>query len=326
MSYEVIRQDLDELRDEWRVLLNSQAAARVFQHPAWQKLWLDEFGANGQPFILAIREDGALRGVAPLSRSGKTFSFIGDPSICDYMDFVLAPGHEEKALSVLLYSLYEEEWSQIDLRGLKAGSPTLEYLPALAGNLRFRAQVEQEAVCPQLDLPPTWDGYLAQLDKKHRHELRRKLRRLYGTVSDFRLFLLQDPAQVAAGMDDFLRLMKMKSDKAQFMTAQMERFFRKAARALAEEGLVGLYTLETEGRRVAAALCFQDAEQLLLYNSGYDPTFSHLSVGLISKALLLQNAIETGRNHLDFLRGAEPYKYDLGGKDIEVYRCLIERP
>lgn len=326
MSYEVIRQELDELRDEWRVLLNSGAAGRVFQHPAWQELWLEEFGESGEPFVLAVRDDGTLCGVAPLFKSGKTFSFIGDPSICDYMDFILAPGHEEKVLSVLLYSLYEEEWSEVDLRGLKAGSPTLEHLPALAGNLRFRVQVEKEAVCPQLDLPPTWEEYLAQLGKTHRHELRRKLRRLYGTVSDLRPLVLEEPAEVAEGMDDFLRLLRMKSDKAQFMTPQMERFFRRAATALAEEGLVGVYVLEMEGRRVAAALCFQDAERLLLYNSGYDPAFSYLSVGLISKALLLQNAIDAGRSHLDFLRGAEPYKYDLGGKDIEVYRCLIERP
>jgi CelD/BcsL family acetyltransferase involved in cellulose biosynthesis len=325
VGYEVTRQNLGELRDEWRALLNSRAADRVFQHPAWQELWLEEYGEHGEPFILAIRENGTLRGIAPLLKSGETLSFIGDPDICDYMDFVLAPGHEEGVLSVLLHFLREEGWSQIDLRGLKAGSPTLEHLLALAGGLRFRARVEEEAVCPQLDLPPTWDGYLAQLGKKNRHELRRKLRRLYGAAADIRLLVLQEPAQVAEGMEDLLRLMKMKSDKAQFMTPQMERFFRRAAKSLAGEGLIGLYLLEMEGRRVAATLCFQDAERLLLYNSGYDPTFSALSVGLVSKTLLLQNAIETGRGHLDFLRGAEPYKYDLGGKDVEVCRCLIER-
>lgn len=326
MGYEVIRRGLDELRAEWRMLLDGGRAGRLFQHPAWQELWLEEFGEGGEPYFLTVRDDGALLGVAPLFKSGDIFSFVGDPNICDYMDFVLAPGHEEKVLSVLLYALYEEDWSQIDLRGLKAGSPTLEHLASLAARLRFRAKVEREAVCPQLDLPPTWEEYLALLDKKHRHELRRKLRRLERVAPGARLLALRGPAEVAAGMDDFLRLMRMKSDKAQFMTPQMERFFRRAAESLAGEGFVALYALEVEGRRVAAALCFEDAEELLLYNSGYDPAFSSLSVGLISKALILRSAIEAGRAHFDFLRGAEPYKYDLGSRDVEVYRCLIERP
>ncbi|MDI6858142.1 MAG: GNAT family N-acetyltransferase [Dehalococcoidia bacterium] len=326
MGYEVIRQGLDELRAEWRVLLGGGRAGRLFQHPAWQELWLEEFGEGGEAYFLTVRDDAALLGVAPLFKSNDIFSFIGDPDICDYMDFVLAPGHEEKVLSVLLYALYEEDWSQIDFRGLKAGSPTLQHLPSLAARLRFRVEVEKEAVCPQLDLPATWEGYLALLDKKHRHELRRKLRRLERVAPGARLVAFRRPAEVAAGMDDFLRLMRMKSDKARFMTPQMERFFRRAAEALAGEGLVALYALEVEARRVAAALCFEDAQELLVYNSGYDPAFASLAAGLISKALIVRSAIEKGRAHFDFLRGAEPYKYDLGGKDVEVYRCLIERP
>jgi CelD/BcsL family acetyltransferase involved in cellulose biosynthesis len=94
---------------------------------------------------------------------------------------------------------------------------------------------------------------------------------------------------------------------------------------MAAEGLGCLYMMEMDGRRVASVFCFDCGDELALYNSGYDPNYAHLSVGLLSKALCLGNAIERGKRRLDFLRGDEPYKYDLGGKDLEVYRCLIER-
>lgn len=126
-------------------------------------------------------------------------------------------------------------------------------------------------------------------------------------------------------MNDFLRLMTLKSDKAQFMTPEMEDFFRRIGVALAEEGFGGLYTFEVEGKTVASLFCFEDATETLLYNSGYDPQYSYLSVGLLSKAACLRHAIDDGRNHLDFLRGSEPYKYDLGGKDVRVRRCLINK-
>jgi CelD/BcsL family acetyltransferase involved in cellulose biosynthesis len=45
----------------------------------------------------------------------------------------------------------------------------------------------------------------------------------------------------------------------------------------------------------------------------------------MSKALLLKEAIEQGRSCVDFMRGDEPYKYDLGAKDQQVYRLVLKR-
>ena len=326
MSYAVARQEMADLKEEWLVLLDGGRATKVFQHPVWQQIWLEEFGGDRRPLLLGVRDEGRLVAVAPLLREGTRLSLIGDHNICDYMDFVMAQGREKDALSALLDALEGEDWTELELRGLAAGSPTLALLPSLAGDRGLEVRVERETVCPQLDLPSTWEDYLAQLGKKNRHELKRKMRRLLNTAVSVRLLALRTPSEVDEGMGAFLQLMTLKCDKAHFMTPQMERFFRRAATALAEEGLVALYMLEMDGRRVASALCFEDENEVLLYNSGYDPEFSYLSIGLISKALLLRNAIERGRRRLDFLRGNEPYKYDLGGRDVEVHRCLIRRP
>jgi CelD/BcsL family acetyltransferase involved in cellulose biosynthesis len=50
-----------------------------------------------------------------------------------------------------------------------------------------------------------------------------------------------------------------------------------------------------------------------------------LSVGLVSKALVLRWAIENGMSGLDFLRGDEPYKYDLGARDQQIYTLRLSR-
>ena len=47
---------------------------------------------------------------------------------------------------------------------------------------------------------------------------------------------------------------------------------------------------------------------------------------MVSKALCLKWAIEHGKTGLDFLRGDEPYKYDLGATDQNIYRILVRRP
>jgi CelD/BcsL family acetyltransferase involved in cellulose biosynthesis len=83
--------------------------------------------------------------------------------------------------------------------------------------------------------------------------------------------------------------------------------------------------LRVNSKPAAAVLCFDAGSYLYLYNSGYDPEFSGLSVGLVSKALCLQWAIEQGMTGLDFLRGDEPYKYDLGAQDQKIYRLTLRR-
>jgi CelD/BcsL family acetyltransferase involved in cellulose biosynthesis len=114
-------------------------------------------------------------------------------------------------------------------------------------------------------------------------------------------------------------------EKMAFLTQEREKFFVDIARELAVRGQFKLYFLELNGVRVASCICFDYADSYLLYNSGYDPGYSNLSVGLINKALCIREAIEEGRRSFNFLRGSERYKYDLGGKNQVLYRVTGRR-
>lgn len=127
--------------------------------------------------FLAVRDSGALVGLISLLVTDRTVSFLGDPSICDYMDFAFSAGHEEEVVAASLDALLAEGHRAFDFWGLREGSPSLTLLPQLAEARGLHVRLEDEAVCPQLDLPPTWDQYLQLLSGKNRHELRRKQRR-----------------------------------------------------------------------------------------------------------------------------------------------------
>jgi CelD/BcsL family acetyltransferase involved in cellulose biosynthesis len=320
----VEREQIEGLEPEWRVLLPQTSANMVFVSPTWLRVWWQEFGAGRELLLLSVRREGELVGVAPLMRDDDCLCFAGDTQICDYMDVVAAPGEAEAVVSAVLRSLGEEPWRELVLWAVPEGSPTLDALKAAAPALDFRVDIEPEDVCPRLKLPATWELYLAGLRKKDRHELRRKLRKL-SQGGDVRLETIAQPADVEAALDDFLRLHRSRADKAAFMTEEMARFFRVIVAALAAEAQVELIFLSLGGVRVAAVLCFCDSDESLLYNSGYDPDYAYLSVGLLSKALALRKAIEEGKRRFDFLRGPEPYKYDLGATDRSVYRCTVSR-
>ena len=336
MSFTVQREELSRLEPEWREILPRTTLRCPFVSPTWLRIWWDEFAEGRELMLLSVRRGRELVGVAPLMRedaqSGGRYaglrlpgrlSFAGDTQICDYMDFTAVAGAEQGVLAAVLRSLSEEPWQELVLWAIRDDSPTLGALPAICADLGLTVEVELEDVCPRLNLPGSWDEYLAGLKKKDRHELRRKLRKLPqgGQVG---LEVLEAPNEVEAALDDFLRLHgAARSEKAAFMTERMVRFFRRIVSELAREGLVEMIFLTLDQVRVAAVLCFRAEGELLLYNSGYDPALAGLSVGLLSKALALQRAIEEGRKGFDFLRGAEPYKYDLGAENLNVCRSII---
>lgn len=307
-------------------LLSLHAERLPFLHPAWLRTWVSEFGGDYEPLVLTCHE-GDFVGIAPLIRSDGHLSFMGDSSICDFMDILVDPARADEAYNDLWRQLCDQPWDELELWGLMETSETRRRVKAFADDTPgIEVSEELESVAPRLELPETWDAYMATLGKKDRHELRRKIRRLFDSGADVTFDVLSDQQGVVGVMDEFLELHRTsRADKTEFMTPEMEVFFRRMASAMAAEGLVRVFMLRVNGKPAASVLCFDAGSHLYLYNSGYDPEFSSLSVGLVSKALCLQWAIENGMRGLDFLRGDESYKYDLGARDQAIYRLRLSR-
>ena len=316
--------DFDDLQEEWDRLLPFCHTNTVFVTPQWQRTWWDSFGQASQLRLLSVRSNDTLLGIAPLRETAGALHFIGDTDLCDYNDFLVRRGSEEAFYPALL-DYFDGQASQVELRSVPESSPTLRHLPPQADRYGYTVAVEQEDVAPIASLPGTWDDFVASLGKKDRHELRRKLRRL-NAAGSFTQHVCQDPGAIADGMADFFRLHRgSRPDKKRFMNAERERFFTKVAVELGARGQVKLAFLELNETRVASCIYFDYTGSYLLYNSGYDPAYSNLSVGLLNKALAIKQAIEAGKCSFDFLRGDERYKYDLGGKDRRVFRLTLRR-
>jgi CelD/BcsL family acetyltransferase involved in cellulose biosynthesis len=326
MTLTVAREELTALEPEWREILPRCTYAPVFLSPTWLRTWWGEFGAERELMLLSVRDtDRRLAGVVPLMREGGRLSFAGDTEVCDYMDVPCAGGREAEVLAALFRSLGEEPWDELRLWALREDSPLFAALPGVCAEFGLTFAKEAEDVCPQVALPNDFEAYIASLDKKDRHELRRKLRKL-PQAGEVELEVLESPADAEGALDDFLWMHRVsRSDKAAFMTDQMEAFFRRLVLNLASESLIEMIFLKLGGKRTACVLCFRGDGETLLYNSGYDPDYAHFSVGLLSKSLALQRAIEAGQKRFDFLRGHERYKYELGAQDLNVYRVEIRR-
>lgn len=314
-----------QLESEWRALARSIARPVPFDHPDWHAAWWSRFGNGHQPVTLAIRCRDELAGVVPLMREGTTLRIAGDAEICDYAAPVITAAYDPSLLSAGLDAAAALEWQTLHLWGMPEDSPAIADAVAWANSRGYAVEVDYENVCPRVPLSGDWDAYLGSLTKKDRHELRRKLRRFEaGGAAEVRCY--RTPEAINQALDTFFHLLRIsRRDKSEFLTPAMEGFFREMATALAADDWVRLYEIRLNAAPVAALLGFVTGDEFLLYNSGYDPAMSHLSVGLISKALAIQATIADGRQVFDFLRGAEPYKRDLGGVDRIVRQMWIRR-
>jgi CelD/BcsL family acetyltransferase involved in cellulose biosynthesis len=296
----------------------------LFVLPPWLKAWWEVFSPAWEKCLLSVSDGEELIGIAPLMVSGRTAQFMGSPDICDCFDLVAAPGKEQLFCRALLDHLRGRGISMLDLGPVRPDSAVYTHLAVAAGGDDVSAVCVPENVVLELPLPATWDGFLGLLAAKERHEIRRKLRRLEeaGNCSS-RMVSCPDSAQEA--MDSFLELfMQNRPDKACFLTEQMASFFRAMGTALSQEDILKLFFLDLDDRPAAAALCFDYNNTMYLYNNGYDRAYSSLSVGLLSKVLSIQQSISLQRKTYDFLKGAENYKYRLGGRPVQLYRCRIE--
>ena len=318
-------QSFQEIQVEWEELLAACPVNTLYLTPQWQEVWWDTFSNGKQMAGFYLREPEGIMAIASLARQDDSFSLMGNPETFDYNDFLVRPGYEPTFFPKLLKSLDDEGFHTLQLYSLMESSPTLAHLPDLARQKGYSVEITQEDVAPGLELPSTWDEYLAGLSRKDRHELRRKLRRLEG-LEDWGWHCFSDEEEIARRLDDFLRLMRLSSpEKSEYMTGEREDFFRRITRRTAQLGLIKLYFLEIEGAWVAASICFDYGPSRLLYNSGYDPEYSYYSVGLLLNALCLRDAIEQNKQYFDFLRGSEPYKYHLGGQDRSIYQMVVRR-
>lgn len=316
----------DQIRPQWRELLGRAVVNNLYITPAWQEMWWRTF-QDGRDLAGFYLTDGAgdLTAIASLSRNGDHYSLVGNSDTFDYNDFVIARGTEADFYPVLLDTIGAHGGRRLDLHSIGEDSPTLALLPELARQRGYAVAVAQEDVAPRLALAGTWDEYLSGLSKKDRHELRRKLRRLEGH-NDWRWHCVSDPGAAAGRMDVFLDLMR-RSDpaKAEFLTPERENFFRALVAAAAAEDALRLFFMEMDGQPVAASLCLDYNGARMLYNSGHDPEYRYYSVGLLLHSLCLRDALERGYRCFDFLRGNEPYKYRLGGRDHRLYRITLQR-
>ncbi len=311
----------------WEGLYGRESRASPFLSPRFLLPWHRAFGQGCDVRVARWSSGGGLdEGLLFLCRCGeKGWTFLGGEQVADYLDALVAPVHAERFWREFLErGLPALGGGPLRLPGLVDGTPALSLLPRICREAGLPCAVEEMDRAPFVSLPGSFDGYLERLGKKQRHELRRKMRRAGELLPGLSFRVTRTAEELATDLSSFVELhRKSHPSKWAFMDEAMEIFFRDVAEGFLASGNLRLAFLSTRGVDVASVFQFRTDGSQLLYNSGYDPAHRAANPGLVLIARCIGQAVDEGCAEYDFLRGAERYKYDLGGTDRVVYRLTV---
>ncbi len=263
-------------------------------------------------------------GIAALARDADgTFRFAGG-ELTDEQDVVAPAGQERAVAHAVGRWIAGEAQRRVRLEFVPEDGPTLEVMAAALAERGYNVERSRLITSPRLALTGDFETYVQGLGKKERHELRRKIRRLENaTQASFRW---ATDAERGATLDRFFALHRLsRGEKADFMTPDVERFFRDVADTLGPLGRLRLGVLRAHDEDAAVLFAFAYRGTLALYNAAYDPALASLSIGIVGHAWAIREAIRERFDTYDLLRGDEPYKYDLGATDRWLGRLEATR-
>jgi CelD/BcsL family acetyltransferase involved in cellulose biosynthesis len=314
--------ELSQLADQWNCL------ARGVPFRSWQWLfnWWGCYGGDYELFVLSVRDDaGQLVGAAPLCLShtaarGRVLRFLGSGEVCsERLTLLATPEHEEAVAAAAAQWLVEaskarrdsDRWDLLELTAVDSQDLAVQALAKHFEQEGCRVHRREGLPCWRVDLPASWEEYLAAFSNSSRWQLRRLQRRAFDRGRAV-VQTVRRAEELERGMDILVDLHQRRwrslGQPGCFASPRFSRFLHEAAQALLEAGQLRLHWIELEGRPAAAAFHFAGGGAVYSYQGGIHPAMLNQSPGSLLHLATIQEAIRERQHTYDFLRGDEPYK------------------
>ena len=291
------------ISNDWQELYGASPYASPFQSPQWIRIWSDTFSkANGLKTIV-VREGHDLVGLFPMVRTIAPWRSLRPAGVgpSDYLGPLLLNNDQANTEALAEAIQYLSKRHLIDLHQMPSDHP-------FATQLLEGTRVEQ-ARCLILDLPNSFEDYVAGLSKSLRYDVRR----LEGKALKEKGAVVQwaDEETIGEFTQQFFDLHKARWKSRGLPGAFMgkgERFQEKWMHDAIKSGTVIMNRLVSDGTSVGSVYAMKQGQTCYFYQAGMDPSASALSPGTILVSKMIERAIDLGCTTFDFMRGDEPYK------------------
>ena len=266
----------DALETEWNELFAASPAASPPLRREWLRTWWDIYapvyafrrtGDEGLR-IFTVWRNGGLIGVLPLyirrpsnPLAARRLGFIStgeaefEETCAENLGLLYLPDSVSECLQRLGAFLSDsEDWDELDLTGIAAGSPLLIWAQTPPHRLNFT--LEQQGMCYIGDLSGGFEAYLQRLSRNGRSQARRAFKN--GDNAGLRFEVAEDAAQAEQMFAELIALhqarWQARGKPGVFAAPRFEAFHRALLERGIEEGHAILTRLSTNNEPLAMVL------------------------------------------------------------------------
>ncbi|XDA97405.1 GNAT family N-acetyltransferase [Sulfitobacter sp. LCG007] len=321
----------------WKELFRRDPDAQVFSDPEFLSGLIEDQEHTVQ-FLVAWDSAGAA-GILPcritheweegLEGFRTELSMAARAGWADYTAPIVDPRRRDAALRAMSGELAGTGWGRLRLANLRLDEKGQEALFSALEPGRFERRDDERRInggetdnllCPAIDLPESFDTYLATLGRNTRQKLRRLLRMLDGGEVQIRHG--SGKADIAILVENWARTWAGKPG----VREKADRYGEILLNA-DTAGLLSLPMLVRNGQVIAAIANLVDRthRRISFFVSGRDPDVTDIPAGFLLHADAIRRAISEGFETYDFLRGDEAYKMQLGAKPVRIDYITFRR-
>jgi len=329
---------LDELEPyagDWDRL----AAGVPFRSWDWLSSWWRHYGQDDYAesprtrlAVLGVFDDAnTLVGLAPWrvdvsAAWGRVIRPLGSGEVCsDYLGLLCQADKQHQVAAALAAYLTEQPndpnadntsrdrlcWDLLELGSVDAEDLATAELIRQMAQRRCKVDRRPGPSCWRIELPDSWEDYLAMLSKSHRKQLRRLEQEMLATGRAV-LHVVERLGELPPAVEILVRLHQRRRNSLGqpgcFASRRFAAFHRDVMPRLLCSGRLHLSRLEIDGRPAAAEYQLAGGGVVYAYQSGVDPELLDAQPGRLITLATLRRAIRQGFTAFDFLRGDEPYK------------------
>ncbi|MHC4134149.1 MAG: GNAT family N-acetyltransferase [Planctomycetota bacterium] len=332
-------EDPASLKADWNRLAAHAGDMSLFATYEWHATWFRRVAPDARPAVVAATSvaDGTVVGLAPFCEGpyrdlGLRLPAVGfsgrDVVSGDYLDVLAEPDWHGRVVEATLGHLAGvlRTGRLVVLGEIVRGSDLDAAIQEWLERERLRFRVQEERVCPYLELPSSFDDYLKTRSRNTRSLIRRRIRQ----VGDAGCLVQRlEGDAILPHLPRFFELHRARwesiGQRGVFIRSGFQEFLHDLV-ATPPPGVVPILHALSEKNEVAAAfLVFHCGPTAVYYQAGWDPASKHarLSPGLVLMARAIDTAIEAGCTRFDFLRGGEDYKRKFTETFRHTYTLLV---
>lgn len=317
--------EIQRLDDEWEDLYSRSPAASPYQSYGWVASYLKAYRGREQPHIVAIRRNGSLVALAPLTlRRNRGIAFLA-PVASQISDFsgILLDSKAVDSVGLLARTLLQvPSWHAVDFPEVPPGSAVWALMKEWPG---YALDVSSSP-CPEIR-SDSFEQFLQVLGRDERRRVRKKARQLDAA----RISVDVAPAHSAAASVHRMLALHYRQWQGRGMnpehgTREFIEHLASAANIMVRRSQAAVVDYSVEDRVILSAFVVLGHDFVGQYLYGHDPEARHFDGQVMQARGGLELAAQLGLRRLSMQRGASDEKLRLAQEVRHNRRLVLTRP